>query len=257
MNLIEGRTILVTGASSGIGEARARSFASRGARLVLGARRMDRLTSLQDELTSSGAQVHVHPLDVRDRDAVAALERELADANLLPDVIINNAGLSRGLDPIHEGHIDDWEEMIDTNVKGLFYVTRAFLPHMVAADHGHVVNIGSTAGHLVYPRGNVYNATKFAVNALSHATSIDLVGTQVRVSTVDPGLVETDFSTVRFRGDKERAAKNYRGITPLAPADVAEAVLWVVDRPPHVNVREVVLMPTAQRNAYVVHKEES
>ena len=218
---------------------------------------MDRLTSLQDELTRGGAQVHVHPLNVRARDAVAALERDLADADLLPDVIINNAGLSRDLDPIQEGHIDDWEEMIDTNVKGLLYVTRAFLPHMVAADRRHVVNIGSTAGHLVYPRGNVYNATKFAVNALRHATSIDLVGTRVRVSTVDPGPVETEFSNVRFRGDEERAANNYRGIIPLAPADVAEAVLWVVDRPPHVNVRDVVLMPTAQRNAYVVHKEES
>ena len=247
----------MTGASSGIGEACARAFASRGARLVLAARRQERLISLQEELARGGAQIHVRPLDVRDRDAVAELERDLSDANLLPDVIINNAGLSRGLDPIQEGRIEDWEEMIDTNVKGLLYVTRAFLPHMVSADHGHVVNIGSTAGHLVYPRGNVYNATKFAVNALSHATSVDLVGTQVRVSTVDPGLVETDFSKVRFHGDEERAAKNYRGITPLTPADVAEAVLWVVDRPPHVNVRDVVLMPTAQRNAYVVHKEET
>src|SRR5688572_18600041 len=207
MNRIEGRTVLVTGASSGIGRACARAFVKEGARIVLAARREDALEEVAAELGGETAGVHARTLDVRDRAAVAAFERDLAGAGLLPDVLINNAGLSRGLDKLHEGSIEDWEEMIDTNVKGLLYVTRAFLPHMVKADRGHVVNLGSTAGHMVYPGGNVYCATKFSVKALTHAMSVDLVGTKVRVSTVDPGMVETAFSEVRFRGDAERAAK--------------------------------------------------
>ena len=256
MNHIAGKTVLVTGASSGIGRACARGFAAAGARVVLAARRAELVEEVAAELGAGGGDAHARSLDVSDRDSVTALEQELAAADLLPDVLINNAGLSRGLDKLHEGKIEDWEEMIDTNVKGLLYVTRAFLPHMVERNRGHVVNIGSTAGHLVYPGGNVYAATKFAVRALTHAMSVDLVGTQVRVSTVDPGMVETAFAEGRFRGDKERAAKVYRGVTPLTPEDVAEAVVWVVDRPPHVNVRDIVMMPTAQRNAYVIHKED-
>ena len=257
MDLIRGRTVLVTGASSGIGRACARSFAERGARVVMAARREERLIELAAELTAAGAEAHMRRLDVRDRAAVGALGKELARADLLPDVLINNAGLSRGLEPLYQGDVEDWEEMIDTNVKGLLYVTRTFVPHMVECDCGHVVNIGSIAGQAVYPGGNVYAATKFAVRALTQALNVDLVGTRIRVSTVDPGMVETAFSEVRFHGDAGRAARVYRGIKALSPEDVAEAVLWVVDRPPHVDILEVVLMPTAQRNLYVIDKEES
>ena len=258
MSSIQDRTVLITGASAGIGAACARALAGRGARLVLVARRADRLRELSDQLTSGGTTVHTQALDVRDRSGVSALERDLAKRDFLPDILVNNAGLARELDPLHEGDLDDWDEMIDTNVKGLLYVTRAFLPHMVARDEGHVVNIGSTAGHLVYPGGNVYAATKFAVRALTHAMSVDLFGTRVRVSVVDPSTVtETEFAQVRFHGDEEQGARTYRGFTPLTARDVAEAVVWVLERPPHVNVRDVVLMPTAQRNAYVLYKEES
>lgn len=247
----------MTGASSGIGRACARAFAGRGARVILAARRTLALHELAGELAAAGAEAHARALDVRDPEAVELLERELAAADLVPDVLVNSAGLSRGLDRLQEGSIADWDEMIDTNLKGLLYVTRAFLPHMVERDRGHVVNIGSLAAHMVYPAGNVYGATKHAVRALTHSMSVDLVGTRVRVSTVDPGMVETEFSEVRFHGDAERAARVYRGITPLSAEDVAEAVLWIVDRPEHVNVRDLVLMPVAQRNHYVIHREES
>jgi 3-hydroxy acid dehydrogenase/malonic semialdehyde reductase len=251
MTSLSGRTVLVTGASSGIGEACARAFAARGARVLLAARRRERLDSLRAELEKSGVEAHAFTLDVRDKDAVAALERELAERGLLPDILVNNAGLSRGLEPLWEGELDDWDEMIDTNVKGLLYVTRAFLPHMVASNRGDVVNIGSQAGHMVYPKGNVYAASKFAVKAITHGGNVDLVGTRVRMSTVDPGMTHTEFSEVRFHGDKERSDAFYRGYTPLTGADIAEAVVWVVERPPHVHVRDVVMMPIVQRNMMV------
>ncbi len=256
MTSLKGRTVLVTGTSSGIGEACARAFAARGARVLLAARRRERLDTLRAELEATGVEAHAFTLDVRDRDAVAALERELESRDLLPDVLINNAGLSRGLEPLWEGELDDWDEMIDTNVKGLLYVTRAFLPHMVARNYGDVVNIGSQAGHMVYPKGNVYAASKFAVKAITHGGNVDLVGTRVRMSTVDPGMTHTEFSEVRFHGDKERSDAFYRGYTPLTGADIAEAVAWVVERPPHVHVRDVVMMPIVQRNMMVFEDRE-
>lgn len=256
MNRLQGKLALVTGASAGIGEACARAFADRGCRLVLSARRLDRLELLARELREAhGVSVRVDALDVRDRAAVEGWIATLAADGAVPDVLVNNAGLSRGLAPFHEGDVDGWEEMIDTNVKGLLYVSRAVLAHMVARGSGHVIHIGSTAGDIVYPGGHVYNATKFAVKALSEGMNLDLVGTRIRVSSVDPGMTETEFSEVRFRGDRERAAAVYHGLTPLTAADVADVVCYVASAPEHVNVFRTVMYPTDQRNAYVLHRD--
>ncbi len=255
MNRIEGKTAVITGATSGIGKSCARQFAERGANLVLLARREERLEALRDELSETGVNVEVRVHDVRDRTLANELADDLKERGIAPDILLNNAGLGRGLGTIQEGDIEDWEEMIDTNVKGLLYMTRAILPLMVERDQGHVINIGSIAGLWVYPAGNVYNATKFAVHALNEAMSIDLVGTNVRVSSIDPGAVETEFSLVRFHGDEERAEKIYQGYTPLAPDDVADAVCYVANAPPHVDILQLVMMCTAQRSATVFHKE--
>lgn len=252
MNRIEGRLALITGASSGIGQATAVALASRGANLVLAARRRERLEEIRAELESNhSATVRIHPLDVRDRDAVLAFAEELEKDDVVPDILVNNAGLSRGLDGIQEGDFRDWDEMIDTNIKGLLNVTRSILPAMIRRGRGHIVNLGSIAGQMVYPGGNVYNATKFAVRALNQAMNIDLVGTPIRVSSIDPGAVETEFSLVRFHGDAERASAVYEGFEPLTPEDIADAICYVVNAPPHVNVQEMLIMPTAQRNPYV------
>ncbi len=255
-NRIRGRTVLITGATAGIGRACAHAFATLGARLVLTGRRSARLEALASELRDSyGIEVHAATLDVRDRDAVGTLKNSLDAAGFAPDVLINNAGKALGFDPVQQGDPDDWDEMFDTNVKGLLYVTRAFLPDMVAKNRGHIVNIGSIAGQWVYPNGNVYCGTKYAVRALTEGINMDLVGTRVRVSSVDPGLVETEFSEVRFHGDAERAETVYQGYTPLSPEDVADAVVYVVNAPEHVDVFTLVIMPTDQRHAMIVHKE--
>ena len=254
MSAMTGRLVLVTGASSGIGAACARRMAREGARLALWARRHERLETLAAELRAAhGSDVQLAVVDVRDREAVAEATSELA-ARAVPDVLINNAGLAAGLDPIHSGDPDDWDRMIDTNLKGLLWVSRAILPLMVARGTGHVVNLGSTAGHWVYPMGNVYNATKFGVKALTEAMSLDLAGTRIRVSSVDPGLVETEFATVRFGGDRERAAAVYRGFRPLSGDDVADVVSYIVNLPAHVNILDVVILPSAQRSATVVDR---
>jgi serine 3-dehydrogenase len=224
--------------------------------LILIARRQSRLDQLQAELErEQGATVRTITLDVRDRDAVLDLAKTLEAEAAAPDVLINNAGLSRGLDPIQAGHFQDWDEMIDTNIKGLLNLSRAILPLMVRRDRGHVINLGSIAGHMVYPNGNVYNATKFAVRALTEAMNVDLAGTRIRVSSIDPGAVETEFSLVRVHGDEARAAAVYQGFHPLTPADIADAICYVVNTPEHVNIQQMVIMPTAQRNPYVIAKE--
>lgn len=249
MNRFNG-TVLITGASAGIGAACARAFASAGARLVLAARRTDRLEQLSAELHAEhGTESHQIALDVRDRDAVQRTVEALPSEWTELDVLVNNAGLGRGIDPLPEGDPGDWDEMIDTNVKGLLYVTRAIVPGMVRRGRGHVINIGSVAGHEVYPGGAVYCATKFAVNALTQGLRMDTLGSGVRVSTIDPGMVETEFSVVRFHGDQERADRVYAGLTPLMPDDVADAVLWCAMRPPHVNIDEIILKPTDQASA--------
>ncbi len=251
---LQDKIILITGASSGIGEACVEVFASSGAKLILAARRSDRLQQLAQQYKEL-ADIHLLQLDVSDSEAV-----KLAISNLPPewsqiDILINNAGLSRGLSKLQEGNILDWEEMIDTNIKGLLYLTRCVVPGMVSRGRGHVLNLGSIAGHQTYPQGNVYCATKAAVKAISEGLKQDLLGTPVRVSSVDPGMVETEFSQVRFHGDLERAQKVYQGLTPLLPADVADVIFFCVTRPLHVNINEVILMPTDQASATLVNRQ--
>ncbi len=258
MNRIKGKTVLITGASSGIGEASARSFASYGANLILCARREERLVQMKEELeTEHEISVRIRGLDVREREAVEAFARELVAEKTVPDVLVNNAGKALGLHLLHEGLVEDWEEMLDTNVKGLLYMTRSILPAMVERDSGHIVNIGSVAGHQVYQKGAVYNASKFAVKALNEGMALDLLGTGIRVTSIDPGLVETEFSKVRFHGDEERAETVYEGYTPLTGDDIADIITFVVNTPEHVNILDLIVLPTAQRSAHMVHKETS
>lgn len=254
MNL-DNKTVLITGASSGIGAACAMAFAAAGADLILAARREDRLRTMAESLGSThDVNVRTYVLDVRSREAVATFVRNLDDDGIAINILINNAGLASGLATVQEGDIDDWEAMIDTNIKGLLYLTRAVVPGMVERGSGHVINIGSIAGHETYPNGAVYCATKHAVAAINRGLAIDTLGTGVRVSSVDPGLVNTEFSVVRFHGDQERAADVYKGLTPLSAKDVADAVLFCATRPPHANVREMILMPTDQAAAVHVHR---
>lgn len=254
---VKGKRILITGASAGIGEACARRFAAGGAELVLTARREDRLERMKTALEKEhGVTVRVRRLDVRDRRAVESFIGEIEREIGAPDVLVNNAGLASGIGKFYKGDFDDWDKMIQTNVTGLLNVSRCVAPLMVQANRGHIVNIGSVAGHMVYPGGNVYNATKFAVRALSQAMNIDLVGTAVRVSSIDPGAVETEFSVVRYHGDEEKAKSVYRGFKPLTADDIAEAVYFVVNAPEHVNIVNMVVLPTAQRSPYVLHREE-
>ena len=249
------RTVLITGASAGIGEACARAFAQAGARLILTARRLDRLQALAAELASAhGTECHLLAMDVRDRDGVAAGIAALPAEWAAIDVLVNNAGLARGTEKVPAGDPAEWDEVIGTNVNGLLYVTRAVTPGMVERGRGHVINLGSVAGHEVYPGGAVYCATKHAVGAITRGLRMDLLGTGLRVSTVDPGMVETEFSVVRFRGDQERADSVYRGMTPLTPADIADTVLWIATRPPHVCIDEIIIKPTDQASATMVHR---
>ena len=253
---LRGKTVFITGASSGIGEATAYAFAAEGARLLLAARRMDKLTAVADQARAQGApEVRAFELDVRDQPAVAAAVEGLPAEWAQIDVLVNNAGLSRGLDKLYEGSIADWEEMIDTNVKGLLYVTRAVVPGMVERKAGHVINMGSTAGELPYPGGAVYCASKAAEKSINDGLRQDLLGTPVRVTSIDPGMVETDFSKVRFRGDDARAEKVYQNITPLSPADIADAIVWAASRPAHVNIAHVLMTTIHQANSIMFHRE--
>ena len=249
------QTIMITGASAGFGEACARIFAVRGNRLVLGARRTERLKRLQAEL-SAGCPVHIIELDVRDRAAVDTAIAELPEAFCEIDVLVNNAGLALGLEPSYEVDIQDWETMVDTNIKGLMYCTRAVLPGMVERKRGHVVNISSTAGAWPYPGGNVYGGTKAFVNQFSRNLRADLLGTKVRVTCIQPGMAETEFSNVRFKGDDSKADKVYAGTKPLSAVDIAETVQWVVNRPPHVNINSIEVMPVDQTwGPFSIHRD--
>ena len=246
MTTLKDKTALVTGASAGIGAATARALARAGAHVVLAARRIERLREIAAEC--EGAEVVT--LDVTDADAV---ERALGDRTF--DIVIANAGLGRGVDKIHEGDPSEWAEMLDTNVKGLLHVVRHTVPAMAKAGRGDVVLLGSVAGRQVYPGGNVYCASKHAVRAIYEALRQDVTGRGLRFTTIDPGMVESDFSLVRFRGDAEQAAAVYAGMTPLTPADVADAILFAITRPAHVNIGEVVLWPTDQASTTVVTRD--
>jgi 3-hydroxy acid dehydrogenase / malonic semialdehyde reductase len=255
MTKLSKKIVLVTGASSGIGLACAEAFAREGARLILTARRKERLDALAQDLKKKhGTETLTIQLDVRSQPAVEKAIQTLPSGWQEIEVLVNNAGLSRGLDKLYEGKLDDWEEMLDTNVKGLLYVSRAVIPGMVARGRGTIINLGSIAGHEVYVGGNVYCASKHAVDALTRGLRYDLVDTPVRVCTVDPGLVETEFSIVRFRGNEPRAKSVYQNITPLTPADVAEAVLYCATAPPHVQIAEIIILPTNQASASLVHR---
>lgn len=258
MNSVENKIVLITGASSGIGAACARIFAQGKAKLILNARRQELLEKLGTELKQDyGCDVYLLPFDVRERNTLEASLNSLPSQWSDIDILINNAGLSRGLDPLQEGKIQDWEEMIDTNIKGLLYITRSIVPKMIIRQTGHIINVGSIAGHQTYPKGNVYCATKAAVRTLSEGLKQDLLGTPVRVSCVDPGLVETEFSLVRFRGEAEKAAKTYQGLTPLSPEDIADVIYFCATRPPHVNVSEMLVIPTDQSASTMVYRRET
>ncbi len=247
---------LITGATAGIGEATARLLAENGYDLIVTGRRKDRLDLLKKELEElTPARVRTLSFDVRKRNEVEQALDTLPGEWQAIDVLVNNAGLAAGLSKLHEGDIDDWEQMIDTNIKGLLYVSRRILPGMVERRHGHVINISSTAGKEVYANGNVYCATKFAVDALNKAMRLELVDYGVKVTSVNPGFTETEFSLVRFKGDEEKARNVYAGMEPLHARDIAEVILFVLNRPDHVNINEIIVTPKAQANAFYIHRE--
>jgi len=247
------KIVLITGATSGIGEACAHLFARENYNVILTGRRMDRLERLAAHLNKKyNTEVAVCAFDVRDREQVVFNLDNLPAKWKKVDVLINNAGLSQGLDPIQNGSFDDWDTMIDTNIKGLLYVSKVVSNWMIAHGPGHIVNIGSLAGKEVYANGNVYSATKFAVDGLSKSMRIDLLPHHIKVTAVHPGAVETEFSEVRFKGDKERAKKVYEGFKPLVADDIAETIWFAVSRPRHVNINELIITPTAQANVTTI-----
>jgi len=247
--------VLITGATSGIGEATAEKFAKNAYSLIITGRRCKRLTSLAETLRKEyNANVLALCFDVRNRDETFSTLQNIPKNWHHIDILVNNAGLSAGLEPIHEGNPDDWETMIDTNVKGLLYVTRAISPGMVARGKGHIINVGSIAGKEVYAHGNVYCATKHAVEALTKGMRMDLLKHGIKITQVAPGAVNTEFSTIRFHGDKDRADKVYEGFTPLAANDIAEIIWFAATRPSHVNINDILVMPTAQASASQIYR---
>ncbi len=249
------KTVLITGATSGIGKACAHQFAREKYRIIVTGRRADRLAELKVALQSVfSAEVYTLAFDVRNQKQVEQALKSLPENWLHIDILINNAGLAAGKDPIQSVKREDWERMIDTNIKGVLYVSEQIIPGMIARNSGHIVNVGSTAGKETYPGGNVYCATKHAVEAITEGMRQDLLPHNIRVSRVCPGMVETEFSLVRFAGDQQKADATYQGMQPLRPEDVADAIYFMVTRPPHVCVNDLVLLPTAQANSYFVHR---
>lgn len=253
--MLENKIALITGASAGIGAACARKLAQDGYNLILCARRMEKLEALSKDLQkNSSVEILNITLDVRNQEEVKEKLGNLPGNWQNIHVLINNAGLSQGLDPIHEGDFGDWDRMIDTNIKGLLYITKTVAPGMVKRKAGHIINLGSIAAKEVYPNGNVYCATKHAVDALSKSMRIDLLPYGIKVTGIHPGMVETEFSLVRFKGDEERAKTVYSNLTPLYAEDIAETISFVLSRPSHVNINELTIMPTAQASGTIVHR---
>lgn len=253
---MKNKLIFITGATSGIGEGCARKFASMGSNLILNGRNVEKLENLKNELTAQGVEVLTLPFDVRNRQAMAEAIHSLKDKWQNIDVLINNAGLVLGMDKEHEGSLDEWDIVIDTNIKALLAMTRMIVPEMVKRNSGHIINIGSIAGDAAYGGGSVYCATKAAVKALSDGLRIDLVDTPLRVTNIKPGMVETNFSVVRFRGDKTKADAVYDGIRPLTGDDIAEVVYYAVSAPAHVQIAEVLVMPTYQATGTLCHRQK-
>jgi 3-hydroxy acid dehydrogenase/malonic semialdehyde reductase len=250
-----GKIAFITGATAGIGLATAYKFADNKWHLILTGRRTERLQELKDELTTNyPVEVYILTLDVRDYEAVEKAIKELPAEWRQIDLLLNNAGLAKGVSPIHEGSLSHWEQMIDTNIKGLLYVTRLVAPMMVAEGKGHIINVGSLAGKEVYPNGNVYAASKHFVDALTRGMRIDLLHQNVKVSQVAPGLAETEFSEVRYDGDKQRAEQVYKGFRPLTGADIADVIFWQASAPDHVNIADVLVIPADQANSTTVNK---
>lgn len=251
---MEKRIVLITGATSGIGEATALLLAENNFKLILCGRRTDRLEALKNKL-SRWTEVYTLDFDVRDKVAVQSAIRSLPGSWKMVDVLINSAGNAHGLDPIQTGNVDDWDAMIDINVKGLLYVCHEIVPGMAERKAGHVINIGSIAGKEVYPNGNVYSASKFAVDALTRGMRIDLNANGVKVTSINPGLVETEFSLVRFKGDTQRAAQTYKGLDPLKGKDIADLILFTITRPAHVVLADITIFPTAQASSMHVKRD--
>ncbi|WP_028909775.1 SDR family oxidoreductase [Prevotella sp. AGR2160] len=249
------KIVLITGATSGIGEGCARRFAEGGYNVIITGRKREKLQSLQKELENGGTAVLPLAFDVRDRKAAEATVASIPEEWRDIDVLINNAGLARGLEPEYQGDFDDWDQMIDTNIKGLLTMTRLIVPDMVRRNHGHIINIGSVAGDAAYAGGNVYCATKSAVKAITDGLRIDVADTRLRVTNIKPGLVETNFSNVRFHGDDKRADKVYEGIQPLTGDDIADVVFYAASAPEHVQIAEVLVLATHQANGTVIHRE--
>lgn len=256
MKNLEKKIVFITGASSGIGKSCAIEFAKQKANLILTARREERLKVLANELENKyNIKTLCIKIDIRNYEDVESMYNKLSEDWKKIDILVNNAGLARGLDKFYTGRLSDWNEMIDTNIKGLLNVSRIIVPQMVERQTGHIINIGSTAGHETYTFGNVYSATKFAVKALSQSFRLDVLDKSIKVSSVDPGMVYTEFSKVRFSGDIERADNVYKGITPLSPDDVAEAVLFCATRPDNVNINEIILTPVQQASSSQVYRK--
>ncbi len=254
MNRLKNKTAFITGATSGIGKACAITLASIGANLILCGRRSKRLQELKKELGANNINITILKLDVTQKDIVYEKLKSVLERNNI-DILINNAGLALGIEKVDNGEIENWETMIDTNIKGLLYISRMVIPQMRKRDKGHIINLGSIAGSITYPGGNVYCATKYAVHALSESMNIDLIGTSIRVSNIAPGAVETEFSDIRFKGDQAKRDAVYQGYFPLKSQDIADLIIYILNTPDHVNIQQSIIMPTAQRNPYLLHRE--